>query len=240
MLRHEYSSFSLFCRFLPNQDSVMIWGGGGECWIVEKLQNHFTSHHLYVALRNTCLQSDNWHSTTSWWLVRVTLMVYWPFLPQKFWQVVGTYKGLLPFCECTWGGGSIFRWWGHLNTFCLNQTFWPFALRGGAEWKIASNCMGVRPFALSAQGTRPRTPNEPPRETFTAGVFLLWTWNLYMCRCHILFLQIRKCWWIYILYYCLFRKILFMFAFWFDYHNVATHKYASNLKSVPIESKKYN
>ena len=61
-----------------------------------------------------------------WWLVRVTLVVDWRFLPQNFGQVVGTYEGFLPFCECTWGGGSIFRWWGHLNTFCLNQTFWPF------------------------------------------------------------------------------------------------------------------
>ena len=55
-----------------------------------------------------------------WWLVRVTLVVDWQFLPQNFGHVVGTYKGLLPFCECTWAGGSICRWWGHLNTKCHN------------------------------------------------------------------------------------------------------------------------
>ena len=52
-----------------------------------------------------------------WWLVRVTLVVDWQFFPQNFGQVVGTYEGFLLFCKCTWGGGSIFRWWRHLNTF---------------------------------------------------------------------------------------------------------------------------
>ena len=58
-----------------------------------------------------------------WWLVRVTLVVDWLFLPQNFGPVVGTYEGLLPFCECTWGGGSMFRWWGHLTTIRGNRTF---------------------------------------------------------------------------------------------------------------------
>ena len=59
----------------------------------------------------------------SWWLVRVTLVVDWLFLPQHFGLVAGTYEGLLPFCECRWGGGSICRWWGHLTTICGNRTF---------------------------------------------------------------------------------------------------------------------
>ena len=42
-------------------------------------------------------------------------MVNWLFLPQNFGQVMGTYKGFLQLCECTLGGGSIFRWWGHYN-----------------------------------------------------------------------------------------------------------------------------
>ena len=49
-------------------------------------------------------------------------MVDWRFLPQNFGHVVRTYEGLLPFCECTAGGGSICRWWGYLNTKCHNQT----------------------------------------------------------------------------------------------------------------------
>ena len=36
-----------------------------------------------------------------WWLVRVILVVDWVFLPRNFGLVVGTYKGLLLFCECT-------------------------------------------------------------------------------------------------------------------------------------------
>ena len=58
-----------------------------------------------------------------WWLVRVTLVVGLVFLPQNFGIMVGTYKGLLPFCDCTRGGGSICRWWGHLTTVGGNQTF---------------------------------------------------------------------------------------------------------------------
>ena len=51
------------------------------------------------------------------------VVVDWLFLPQNFGPVVGTYKGLLRLCECTLGGGSIFRWWGHLTTICTNRTF---------------------------------------------------------------------------------------------------------------------
>ena len=50
-----------------------------------------------------------------WWLVTVTLVVDWLFLPQIFGPVVGTYEGLLWLCECTSGGGSFCRWWGHLT-----------------------------------------------------------------------------------------------------------------------------
>ena len=50
-------------------------------------------------------------------------MVDWLFLPQNFGPVVGTYEGLLQLCECTLGGGSIFRWWGHLTTIGGNRSF---------------------------------------------------------------------------------------------------------------------
>ena len=50
-------------------------------------------------------------------------MVDWLFLPQNFGPVVGTYEGLSQLCECTLGGGSIFRWWGHLSTIGGNRTF---------------------------------------------------------------------------------------------------------------------
>ena len=58
-----------------------------------------------------------------WWLVRVTLVVDWQFLPQNFGQVVGTYEDLLWLSECTWGNDSTLRWWGHLNITLCNQTF---------------------------------------------------------------------------------------------------------------------
>ena len=50
-------------------------------------------------------------------------------LSWNFGLVVGTYEGLFLFWECRWGGGSICRWWGHLNTTCGNWTF--FAPGGG-------------------------------------------------------------------------------------------------------------
>ena len=56
-----------------------------------------------------------------WWLVRVTLVVDWLFLPQHFGLVVGTYKGHLLLCECRWDGDCTCRWWGHINTTCHNQ-----------------------------------------------------------------------------------------------------------------------
>ena len=63
------------------------------------------------------------HIASYWWLVRVTLVVDWLFLPQNFGPVVGTYEGLLQLCECIWDGGSICRWWGHLTTIGGNRSF---------------------------------------------------------------------------------------------------------------------
>ena len=58
--------------------------------------------------------------------------------------------------------GVVVLFAGHRDTSTLNvitKLFELFALRGGAEQKTSSNCMGVRPRAH---------PNEPPRKTFTA------------------------------------------------------------------------
>ena len=59
-------------------------------------------------------------------------MLDWQFLLQNFGLVVGTYEGLLPFCECTFGGGSIHRWWGHLITINIYQIF---VITGGGDLK---------------------------------------------------------------------------------------------------------
>ena len=65
-----------------------------------------------------------------WWLVRVTLVVDWLFLPQNFGPVVGTYEGLLPLCECSGvvivlaGGGGTSRLYGITElvwTFCTDR-----------------------------------------------------------------------------------------------------------------------
>ena len=64
---------------------------------------------ILITVNYTCLSHF-------WWLVRVTLMVDWLFLPQNFGPVVGTYEGLLQLCECTSAGGSFCKWWGHLST----------------------------------------------------------------------------------------------------------------------------
>ena len=51
---------------------------------------------------------------------------------------MGTYKCPLPFCECSWGGGSICRWWGHLTTMYCNQTF--CAHRWWGPKNLVQNC----------------------------------------------------------------------------------------------------
>ena len=114
-----------------------------------------------------------------WWLVRVTLVVDWRFLPRNFWQVVGgpmkafcrsvNVHGMVVLCSggvltelfylfALRGGGERKTSLNCMGmrpctlTFCLNQTFWLFAPRGGGERKTSSNCMGARPCAL---GVRP-------------------------------------------------------------------------------------
>ena len=96
---------------------------------------------------------------TYWWLVRVTLVVDWLFLPRNFGLVVGTYKFLLPFCECTYGGGSICRWWGHLNTTSHNQTFCTERQWGAKKlFKLhgyAASCPGCKALCPYAHCMRP-------------------------------------------------------------------------------------
>ena len=128
--------------------------GGSLVCFLNRVMLRFTSgakpnYHVSTSgSSNPWLCTPAGHTRDFWWLFRVTLVVDWRFLPQNFGQVVGTYKGLLPFCKCTWGGGSICRWWGHLNTKCHNWTFEFFALRGSGEQKTSSNCMGMRPCTL--------------------------------------------------------------------------------------------
>ena len=77
------------------------------------LQNYYTAQPV-----NPSLYGQHY-----WWLVRVTLVVDWRFLPQNFGPVVGTYEGILPLWECRCGGDCCCKWWGHLTTLCDNQTF---------------------------------------------------------------------------------------------------------------------
>ena len=128
-----------------------------------------------------------------WWLISVTLVVDWLFCPE-----ILVWCGDLrrPFAVlwmyiCTWGGGSIYRWWGHLNPTCHNWTFWTFALGGGGEWKTSSNCMGKRP-CTQAERPRAQSLNEPPGETFN-------TWFLY-------FVVVGKFWCV-IFFGCTFCKM---------------------------------
>ena len=69
----------------------------------------------------------------NWWLARVTLVAGLVFLPQNFGMVMITYEGLFPFCKCTWGGASIYRWWGHLTTIYVVINL--FVLKGGEDPK---------------------------------------------------------------------------------------------------------
>ena len=101
--------------------------------------------------------------TLYWWLVGVALMFDFVFLPQHFGLVVGTYELLLSFCECTWGGGSICRWWGHLTTICANQTFCRHRWWGPKNL-VSNNCCSPCPltplcFPCPSQVVRTQKPS---------------------------------------------------------------------------------
>ena len=61
-----------------------------------------------------------------WWLVRVIKVISFGFLSHNFRPVVRTCEYHLPFCENSWSVGSIWRWWGYLNTTCCNQKYLNF------------------------------------------------------------------------------------------------------------------
>ena len=84
---------------------------------------------------------------TNWWLVRVTLVVDWLFLPRNFGLVVRTYEGLYRSVNvhgvvvlCSGGGDT----W---TLFVLTDPFDLFAPRDSGERKTSSNCMDARPHA---------------------------------------------------------------------------------------------
>ena len=52
---------------------------------------------------------------------------------------MGTYKGLLLLCECTWGVDCTCRWWGHLASICFHQTLFIIgvrALKSSLKWPL--------------------------------------------------------------------------------------------------------
>ena len=49
--------------------------------------------------QDDCPDEVGFISLYFWWLVRVTLVVDWLFLPQNFGPVVGTYEDLLQLCD---------------------------------------------------------------------------------------------------------------------------------------------
>ena len=72
----------------------------------------------------TCL--GNKVAKNIWWLVRVTLVVAFNFLPQKFgrWQV--PMSGTLSFYECRFCRGDTMRWWEHSNTSLSKDFVWTY------------------------------------------------------------------------------------------------------------------
>ena len=96
-----------------------------------------------------------------WWLVRVTLVVDWLFLPQNFGPVVGTYEGLLRLCEWTLGGDSSSRWWGQTSTICDHRTFFPAMVVGGLKPSITFISLPSLPLAPLTPLLLPSLPLAP-------------------------------------------------------------------------------
>ena len=84
-----------------------------------------------------------------WWLVRVTLVVDWLFLPQNFGPMVGTYEGLLWLCEWTLDGDCTSRWWGHISTICHHQSFFPQLVVGTLKPSITFVLLPLLPLTPS-------------------------------------------------------------------------------------------
>ena len=101
------SQWGIF-RLVMSSSSLLLWLRFRE-YSFDEL--HFYSEKPQQSLGQESLLIANTQliGKPSWWLVRVTLVVDWLFLPQNFGPMVGTYEGLLRLCECTLGGGSIFR-----------------------------------------------------------------------------------------------------------------------------------
>ena len=94
----------------------------------------------YPNLKFTPIIITNFH-TIFWWLVRVTLVIAFEFLPQFFGRLWGPRNDTLPFYKCRFSGGGgrgTMRWWGHSNPtlckiICLNL----FALTCGGDAKTS-------------------------------------------------------------------------------------------------------
>ena len=108
-----------------------------------------------------------------WSFVRVTLVGDWRFLSRNFRQVVGTYEGLLPFCECTWGGGSTFRW---SRPDCAgHKGARPYTLTALGVRPCTLTALGVRPCTLTTLGMRPCTLD---MRVWGLAPWLPWAWGL--------------------------------------------------------------
>ena len=104
-----------------------------------------------------------------WWLVRVTLVVDWLFLPEILVWWWGPRKA---FCYSVNVHGVVvlFASGGDTSTLhVITKLFELFAPRGSGEQKISSNCMGMRPHAY---GTRPHAclmPSHPGHKASCPG-----------------------------------------------------------------------
>ena len=68
------------------------------CQEIQTLSNHTPTTEVLVIIDVHWLLF--WSHLSGW---------FWYFT-QNFGMVMDTYKCCLPFCECRWGGGSIWRW----------------------------------------------------------------------------------------------------------------------------------
>ena len=83
--------------------------------------------------------------------------------------------GVVVLCS---GGGN--TW----TLFVLTKLSDLFAPRGDGEWKTVSNCMGMRPRALCAQGARPRAQWATSWNFFTAWflpIYFDWSKTSFNC-----------------------------------------------------------
>ena len=103
---------------------------------------------LPINIHSNVLRLKGNSSDYNWWLVRVTFVVAFGFLPQHFVRWQDPRIILLSFYECRFNGGDALRWWEHSNsTIYAKEFIWIYCTQrwwGRKNFGHEGSCLGPR------------------------------------------------------------------------------------------------